>query len=239
MQDILGIPSIRLEAVFIPKGKRYVEYLERISALMKGFSILVHQVAKDKLSAAMLDINPDTILSLGWPLLFKEDMIDQAWDIYNVHPSLLPKYRGESVFYHIIVAKEPESGVTFHKVSDSCADNGPILHQVKFAVHEFDTWRSLRNKSERARRQAVTEGLRMLVTGNFLLQPQPPGSFQTFPRRCPADSEFDPSRSMTDLYDHIRGCDPHDFPAFFCFGGERIAIKMWRMEKNSGDLDEL
>jgi len=143
---------------------------------------------------------------------------------------LLPKYRGESVFYHMIVAKEQESGATFHKVCDTGTDNGPILHQVKFEVHEFDTWKSLRNKSERARRQVVTEGLQKLATDDFQLTPQPPGSFEIFHSRSPADSEFDPNRSLIELYDHIRGCDADAFPAFFRVDGEKVALRMWRID---------
>lgn len=56
----------------------------------------------------------------------------------NIHPSLLPKYRGPSPTQWVLKNKESETGLTCH-VIDSCMDTGPVIHQTRIAVTSEDT----------------------------------------------------------------------------------------------------
>ena len=59
-----------------------------------------------------------------------------------------------------------------------------------------------------------------------------------FPRvRVPEDSKIDPSRPLTDIINLIRACDPDDFPAFFEYHGQKVGIKLWRLEKPLDESD--
>ena len=50
--------------------------------------------------------------------------------------------------------------------------------------------------------------------------------------RTPKDSEIDPDKSLNDLYDYIRACDPEDYPAFFYVKKEKVFVKLWRNSDN-------
>ena len=67
------------------------------------------------------------------------------YGILNVHPSLLPKYRGASPIQSAILNGEPETGVTVIKM-DEKVDHGPIISQFKEQVLEEDTTYSLRKR---------------------------------------------------------------------------------------------
>ena len=62
--------------------------------------------------------------------------------IYNIHPSLLPKYRGPSPLQNQILDGVVESGVTLIQLDDQM-DHGPIVAQQKDVIHPDDTWKTL------------------------------------------------------------------------------------------------
>ncbi len=68
--------------------------------------------------------------------------------ILNVHPSLLPKYRGLNTHERILNAKEHFHGVTIHIVNEAL-DGGPIICQSRFTVSETDTVNSLNTKAQK------------------------------------------------------------------------------------------
>lgn len=63
----------------------------------------------------------------------------------NIHPSLLPKYRGPNPYLEVIMHDEKETGVTFH-LMDENYDTGRILAQEKVPILPFDTSEDLQNK---------------------------------------------------------------------------------------------
>ncbi|MDE6536680.1 MAG: phosphoribosylglycinamide formyltransferase [Muribaculaceae bacterium] len=78
-------------------------------------------------------------------LLMIPDFLIQAYKrrMINVHPSLLPKYGGKGMHGHyvheaVVAAKEKESGITIHYVSEVC-DEGEVIFQVKTDISPTDT----------------------------------------------------------------------------------------------------
>src|SRR5579862_4960577 len=57
----------------------------------------------------------------------------------NIHPSLLPKYRGPTPIQTTLLNGDKQSGITFIKM-DEQMDHGPILHQIPFTLEETDTF---------------------------------------------------------------------------------------------------
>lgn len=65
--------------------------------------------------------------------------------VYNIHPSLLPKYRGPSPLQAQILASEVETGVTIYKLDDEI-DHGSIVAQAEDVILPQDTWKTLGNR---------------------------------------------------------------------------------------------
>ena len=105
----------------------------------------------------MVTLNVDLIIIGTWrERLEKETFNLPTIASVNVHPSLLPKYRGPNPYLQNIIKGEKYSGVTLHLVTEKF-DNGPILKQEKVEILDSDTSQELRDRSVRTARKLVTE----------------------------------------------------------------------------------
>lgn len=112
----------------------------------------------------MLTLNVDLIIVGTW----KERLRKETFNIpkigtVNVHPSLLPKYRGPNPYIQTILRGEKYSGVTLHLV-DEHYDRGAVLSQEKIEITNADTSKELREKTVRVARRLVKEFITDLDT---------------------------------------------------------------------------
>ncbi|MFN3210223.1 MAG: phosphoribosylglycinamide formyltransferase [Roseovarius sp.] len=86
---------------------------------------------------------PDIICFAGFMRILTDDFISR-WQgrMINIHPSLLPSYRGLDTHARAIAAGEAEAGCTVHEVTLEL-DDGPILGQARVPVHPGDTPQAL------------------------------------------------------------------------------------------------
>ena len=95
----------------------------------------------------LVKLNADIVLVGTW----KEKLSKETYNIpsvgtINVHPSLLPAYRGPNPYLQTIWHREKFSGITFHLMTENF-DQGPILAQDKIEILEGDTGKELKNKT--------------------------------------------------------------------------------------------
>jgi methionyl-tRNA formyltransferase len=89
----------------------------------------------------------------------------------NIHPSLLPKYRGPSPSYWVIKNKEHITGLTCHYINDGI-DTGDIISQVAIEVDTEDTVESIIEKQKGVVKMLLTEALSRIVDTDFRPIPQ-------------------------------------------------------------------
>ena len=92
--------------------------------------------------------------------------------ILNIHPSLLPKYRGASPVQAAIIANETETGVTIIKI-DSELDHGPIVAQFKEEIGEKDTLGTLRERLFSRASEVLNALITPYLSGKINLREQP------------------------------------------------------------------
>ncbi|MBQ8458888.1 hypothetical protein IJ541_02160 [bacterium] len=103
----------------------------------------------------LINQNIDLVLVGTWREKLKKETFDiPKIGTVNVHPSLLPKYRGPNPYIQTILHGEEYSGVTLHLV-DERFDSGAILSQKRIKILETDTSKELREKSARIARTLV------------------------------------------------------------------------------------
>lgn len=95
------------------------------------------------LTTALASHAPDIICLAGFMRKLTGGFTD-AWAgrMINIHPSLLPKYKGLHTHTRALEAGDSKHGCTVHEVT-AALDDGPILGQASIAVHETDTAESL------------------------------------------------------------------------------------------------
>lgn len=92
------------------------------------------------------DFHPEFLLSVYYRDIVKEDILKLVnYRAMNLHPSLLPRYRGTKSSVWAILNKEKYTGISFH-LMNAKIDDGRILYQEKMEIHENDTAYSLYHK---------------------------------------------------------------------------------------------
>ena len=87
--------------------------------------------------------NPDLVILAGFMRILTADFVNHYSDkLLNIHPSLLPKFKGLNTHQRAIDAKEPEHGATVHFVTAEL-DDGPIVLQAKVPVLVDDDAKTL------------------------------------------------------------------------------------------------
>ena len=110
----------------------------------------------------LLKLNPDIMLVASW----SEKLEKLTYDIpkiasINIHPSLLPKYRGPNPYIHVIKNREKVSGVTLHLI-DSGFDTGAVLDSREVKVYDSDTSKELKSRTAQIARGAICELLQKM-----------------------------------------------------------------------------
>jgi len=112
----------------------------------------------------LINMNIDLVIIGTW----KERIKKETFDIpkiatINVHPSLLPRYRGPNPYLQTILNGEKETGVTLHLVDENY-DSGAILSQAKIKIKDNDTSKELRERTVQEARRLVCEFITDLDT---------------------------------------------------------------------------
>ncbi len=110
----------------------------------------------------LLKLNPDIMIVASWSEKIKKEIFDiPKIATINVHPSLLPKYRGPNPYMRTILNEETQTGVTFH-LMDENFDSGAILDQRTVEITKSDTGKELKAKTVLKARGAICELLEKL-----------------------------------------------------------------------------
>ena len=129
--------------------------------------------------------------------------------------------------------------MTIHYI-DEGMDTGPIIYQQKICLSPFDTVNSLMRKTKEQEAKALLIALSELQSPGFIPKNQNENIASSYPGfRKPEDSQVDPNMSLNDLYNFIRACDPDKFPAFMIKDGEKVGIKLFRLQKPDNEFDSI
>jgi methionyl-tRNA formyltransferase len=190
-----------------------------------GISVIAPADVRDpSLARALKKQRPDLILSVFYrQILPRELLAIPRRGAVNIHPSLLPKYRGRAPLNWAIIEGEKKTGVTLHYMSEK-ADTGDIIDQIEFEIAPGDTIATLYEKAVAASRKILESNLMAVLGGNARRTPQNEELATRFGRRTPEDGRIDWMAPAGKIRDLVRGVT-HPFPgAFSSIRGERLYI---------------
>ena len=222
-----------VEAVIVPLITKSNDRFKNVILTAIEFGVKVIPVKKNEIFKVLKDIDFDLLISCGFPYILDESVINLAKLAINVHPTLLPKYRGYRSAPYIIMNGEDKSGIAIHLLTKEM-DKGDIILQESFDVSKFDTTKSLFIKAQEFEVDILFKAIQIIKKGNikYTVQDESKASEYNY-IRTPKDSEIDPNKSLNDLYNYIRACDSDDYPAYFYIKNEKVYIKLWRNNNNN------
>lgn len=178
-------------------------------------------------------LNPDFIFSFYYRNLLGEALLATARQgAFNLHGSLLPKYRGRAPANWVLVNGETETGVTLHRMVKR-ADAGAILAQQKVMIERSDTGLTLHAKLREAATQLLRDALPQLAKGTLSETAQDESQATCFGRRTPADGKLVWSKPAEQLFNLVRAVT-QPYPGAFCAVGEHKLI-VWQAEVLKGN----
>jgi methionyl-tRNA formyltransferase len=171
-------------------------------------------------------LRPDILITFGWRRIISEYIISLPRLAVNVHPALLPEYKGYHPVPFVLSNNEEEHGITAH-VIDRNLDSGPIVYQEKFGIDKFTTLNKLQRQVNELMPDFFKRLIVNLASGNFELSENDNTKTKVIAgRRKPSDSEIPLDVTMDRAYDLIRASDSERFPAFITIDGRRFVIRL-------------
>jgi methionyl-tRNA formyltransferase len=144
---------------------------------------------------------------------------------FNVHGSLLPRYRGRAPVNWAVLSGEKRTGATLHVMTPR-PDTGPVVDQEAVPIGPDDTALDVQKRVTAAAVAILARRLEDLKRGHARAVPQDEAAATTFGRRRPEDGRIEWSRTSREIHDLVRAVT-HPFPGAFTdlFGGKTY---VWR-----------
>lgn len=176
------------------------------------------------LVAELAALQPDFLFSFYYRQMLKAPLLAlPRQGAYNMHGSLLPKYRGRVPVNWAIIHGERETGATLHQMLEK-PDAGGIVAQQAVPILPDDTACEVFNKVTLAAELALDRALPDLIAGRVTPQPQNLAAGSYFGGRCAEDGRIDWTQPATAVHNLIRAVAPPYPGAFFDTPQGRVRV---------------
>jgi methionyl-tRNA formyltransferase len=175
----------------------------------------------------------DAAVVVAYGLMLPKAILDAfALGCFNVHASLLPRWRGAAPIHRAIMAGDCETGVTIMKL-DEGLDTGPIAMAQRVPVGPDMTTGDLHEKLKRLGADLMLRALAALERGTLQLTPQPQTG-ATYAGKVEKDeTRIDWTRPWQEVHNRCRGLSP--FPGAWCELPGVGRLKTLRTTKGIGE----
>ena len=123
-----------------------------------------------EMDAALRAAGAELVVLAGFMRILSDGFV-RGWEgkLINIHPSLLPAYKGTKVHERVIAAKEAVSGASVHFVVPEL-DAGPVIAQASVPVHPSDTSQTLAERVLDVEHRLYPDALKLLASGKVKLE---------------------------------------------------------------------
>ncbi len=218
-----------------PGGRRGLELVpspvER-EARRLGFDVLTPASLKGSdAQAAFAAHHADAAVVVAYGLILPKPILDAPrLGCFNVHASLLPRWRGAAPIHRAIMAGDPETGITVMKM-DEGLDTGDMAMVDPMAIAPDMTTGELHDALSQRGANVMAVALSALERSSLKFTPQPADGVTYAAKIDKAETRIDWTKPWHEVHNHIRGLSP--FPGAWCqFAGERV--KVLRTTKGEG-----
>jgi len=170
-------------------------------------------------------VDPDFVFSFYYRQMLKRDWLTlPRRGAFNMHGSLLPKYRGRVPVNWAIIHGERETGATLHRMTEK-PDNGAIVDQFAVPILADDTAREVFGKVTVAAEIVLARSVPKLIDGTAVEQPQNLSLGGYFGGRKPEDGRIPHDAQARQIHNLVRALAPPYPCAFMHLRGQRVFIE--------------
>lgn len=194
-------------------------------ALENNIKIFQPEKLKDELFINSLkELNADLFVVVAFRILPKEVFTIPKRYSFNLHASLLPKYRGAAPIQWALIKGEKETGVTSFALAEK-VDTGNILLQEKINIEDDENFQTLHDKLSLLGAKTVLETVNLIQNGNEILKPQNDIEATPAPKIFKENCLINWNKSNIEIHNLVRGLSP--YPAAYFINDEK-SIKVFK-----------
>ncbi len=195
------------------------------TALKNNLAILQPEKLSDENFISQIkSLDPDLIIVVAFKILPREIFTIPRYGTFNLHASLLPKYRGAAPINRALINGEKETGVTTFFLKEK-VDTGNMILQKKLTIEDDDDAGSLHDKLSLIGAEAVLETVRLIAEGKTVPVIQDNNLSSPAPKILKEDCLINWHTDALSIYNFIRGMSP--YPAAFTYLEGKI-IKIYK-----------
>jgi methionyl-tRNA formyltransferase len=199
-----------------------------------GLSVLTPKTLRNEDAAAALQAHgADAAVVVAYGLILPKPILDVfPLGAFNVHASLLPRWRGAAPIHRAVMAGDEATGVTIMKMAEGL-DTGPIVAQRRVAIAPDATTGDLHDELARLGAGLMLIALGALERGSLQATPQPETGVTYAAKVDKNETRVDWTRPWQEVHNHCRGLSP--FPGAWCELAGAGRIKILRTTKGVGE----
>jgi methionyl-tRNA formyltransferase len=239
--NLLHDSSFNISAVVTqpdrPAGRGQKEVAPPVKLLAQKFGLPVLQPPRVKDPSfldALHSLKPDMIVVAAFGQILPKTIIDfPPLGCLNIHPSLLPRYRGAAPLNWSIIRGEAKTGVTI-MLMDEGMDSGDILTQEETPIGASETYGDLHDRLAKLGATVLVQTIEKAVAGTVRRQPQDASGVTLAPRLAKETGRINWQNSASDIVNLIRGLSPS--PAAYTSLNEQL-MKIFTAEAHPGSVN--
>ena len=175
LQNLIEAQDASYRIVLVISNIEGAAGLDRASAAGIATAVIPHagktrEAFDAEMDAALRAADAEIVVLDGFMRILSDGFV-RGWEgkLINIHPSLLPAYRGTRVHERVIAAKEALSGASVHFVVPEL-DAGPVIAQASVPVHPSDSPQTLADRVLAVEHKLYPEALKLLAQDKVTLQ---------------------------------------------------------------------
>ncbi len=192
-------------------------------ALEKGIPVLQPAKIRGEVEA-LKALGGEIMITCAYGQILTPAVLDTfPLGVWNIHASLLPRYRGASPIQSCVLAGEKETGVTVMKTGLGQVDTGDMLLSLKTEIGETETYGELAERLSLLGAEAIVKALPTIENGGYELTAQDDAAATLVKKIKKEDAKIDFSLPAGQIVDLVRGMNPEPC-AFAELDGARINV---------------
>lgn len=196
------------------RGHKMIQSDVKKYAVAHGLPVLQpEKLRNEEFLTELRNIGADLFIVIAFRMLPEVVWSMPPKGTFNLHGSLLPKYRGAAPINRAIMNGETVTGVTTFMLNHDI-DTGDIIDQRSITIADSDDVGTVYDRLMHLGADMVVETVKKIEEGSVETRPQPEGEFTPAPKIFKEDCRIDWNRSARDIHNQVRGLSP--YPAAFC-----------------------
>lgn len=206
------------------RGRKVKPPPTALAAQELGLDLLQSENVNDEVAAArILAAEPEAVVVCAFGQLIREPLLSE-FPMLNIHPSLLPRWRGAAPIERAMMAGDPTTGVCVMRLTEGL-DSGPVALRAEVAIDTDEDFESLSARLAAIGGDLLVRALNLQAGGSLEFNEQDEEGATYAEKIESGERRLDPERPAAELAAKVRALTPHVGAYLELPDGERLGVR--------------